>query len=189
MAKKQKAKDKADLKDESIDSQETQEEDDSLDEESDASDEETVANQNADEKIKDLEEALLRSRAELDNAFKRNTADIEKAHKYGVEKLLVELLPVIDNLEHALNNLSENATKEDKEGIELTLKSFESALDKFGMIPIYPVNEEFNPEKHEAVTMEQDKDKENGSIGNVFQRGWELHSRIVRPARVTVIKN
>ena len=81
------------------------------------------------------------------------------------------------------------ATKEDKEGIELTLKSFESALDKFGMIPIYPVNEEFNPEKHEAVTMEQDKDKENGSIGNVFQRGWELHSRIVRPARVTVIKN
>jgi molecular chaperone GrpE len=57
------------------------------------------------------------------------------------------------------------------------------------MIPIYPVNEEFNPEKHEAVTMEQDKEKENGSIGNVFQRGWELHSRIVRPARVTVIKN
>ena len=78
---------------------------------------------------------------------------MEKAHKYGVEKLLVELLPVIDNLEHALNNLSEKATKEDKEGIELTLKSFESALDKFGMIPIYPVNEDFNPEKHEAVTM------------------------------------
>ena len=113
----------------------------------------------------------------------------DMAHKYGVEKLLAELLPVIDNLEHALNNLSENATKEDKEGIELTLKSFESALDKFGMIPIYPVNEDFNPEKHEAVTMEKDESKENGSIGNIFQRGWELHSRLVRPARVTVIKN
>ena len=115
-------------------------------------------------------------------------SEVEKAHKYGVEKLLVELLPVIDSLEHALNNLSSEAPEE-KEGIELTLKSFESALDKFGMIPIYPVNEEFNPEKHEAVTMEQDKDKENGAIGNVFQRGWELHSRVVRPARVTVIKN
>ena len=137
----------------------------------------------------DLEKSILRANADLDNALKRSVNEVEKAHKYGVEKLLVELLPVIDNLEHALNNLSENATKEDKEGIELTLKSFESALDKFGMIPIYPVNEEFNPEKHEAVTMEQDKDKENGSIGNVFQRGWKLHSRIVRPARVTVIKN
>jgi molecular chaperone GrpE len=88
MAKKQKAKDKADIKDESIDSQDTLEEDDLLEEDTDGSDEETVANQNADEKIKDLEEALLRSRAELDNAFKRNTADIEKAHKYGVERLL-----------------------------------------------------------------------------------------------------
>ena len=137
----------------------------------------------------ELEKSILRANADLDNALKRTVNEVEKAHKYGVEKLLVELLPVIDNLEHALNNLSENATKEDKEGIELTLKSFESALDKFGMIPIYPVNEEFNPEKHEAVTMEQNKDKDNGSIGNVFQRGWELHSRIVRPARVTVIKN
>ena len=137
----------------------------------------------------ELEKLVLRVNADLDNALKRTVNEVEKAHKYGVEKLLVELLPVIDNLEHGLNNISVDATKEDKEGIELTLKSFESALDKFGMIPIYPVNEEFNPEKHEAVTMEQNKDKENGAIGNVFQRGWELHSRIVRPARVTVIKN
>ena len=78
---------------------------------------------------------------------------------------------------------------EDKEGIALTLKSFESTLDKFGMIPIYPINEEFNPEKHEAVSMEQDKNKKDGYVGNIFQRGWELHSRVLRPARVTVIKN
>ena len=137
----------------------------------------------------ELEKSILRVNADLDNALKRSLSEVEKAHKYGVEKLLVELLPVIDNLEHALNNLSEKATKEDKEGIELTLKSFESALDKFGMIPIYPVNEDFNPEKHEAVTMEKDENKKDGTIGNIFQRGWELHSRIVRPARVTVIKN
>ena len=137
----------------------------------------------------ELERSLLRANADLDNALKRSLTEVEKAHKYGVEKLLVELLPVIDNLEHGLNNLSKKATKEDKEGIELTLKSFESALDKFGMIPIYPVNEDFNPEKHEAVTMEKDDSKKDGSIGNIFQRGWELHLRIVRPARVTVIKN
>ena len=141
------------------------------------------------EKKDNLEKLLLRATADLDNAIKRTASEVDKAHKYGVERLLNELLPVVDNLEHALEKLSDDASKEDKEGIELTLKSFESALDKFGMIPIYPVNEEFNPEKHEAVTMEQDKNKENGSIGNIFQRGWELHSRIVRPARVTVIKN
>ena len=88
-----------------------------------------------------------------------------------------------------IKNLSTDVPKEDKEGIELTLKSFESTLDKFGMIPIYPVNEEFNPEKHEAVSMEANKDKKDGEIGNIFQRGWELHSRVLRPARVTVIKN
>ncbi len=137
----------------------------------------------------ELEKQLLRSRADLDNAFKRTISEVEKAHKYGVEKLLSELLPIIDNLENALANLSKSATKEDKEGIELTLKSFESTLDKFGMVPIYPNNEQFNPEKHEAVSMEKNKDKEDGYVGNILQRGWELHSRVLRPARVTVVKN
>jgi len=137
----------------------------------------------------ELEKSLLRANADLDNALKRTFSEVEKAHKYGIEKLLMELLPIIDNLESAISNLSENATKEDKEGIELTLKSFESTLDKFGLVPIYPDNEEFNPEKHEAVSMEEDDKKKDGYIGKVFQRGWELHSRVLRPARVTVIKN
>ena len=138
--------------------------------------------------MRNLKRCLLRANADLDNALKRTLSEVEKAHKYGTERLLLELLPIIDNLENALSNLSENTTKEDKEGIELTLKSFESTLDKFGMIPIYPLNEEFNPEKHEAVSMEQDKNKKDGFVGNIFQRGWELHSRVLRPARVTVIK-
>ena len=137
----------------------------------------------------ELEKSLLRANADLDNALKRTFSEVEKAHKYGIEKLLIELLPIIDNLESAISNLSENVTKEDKEGIELTLKSFESTLDKFGLVPIYPDNEEFNPEKHEAVSMEEDNKKKDGYIGKVFQRGWELHSRVLRPARVTVIKN
>ena len=138
------------------------------------------------DKNEEIKNSLLRLNADLDNSYKRTLKEVEKAHKYGTERLLTELLPVIDNLENALSNLSENSTKE---GIELTLKSFESTLDKFGMVPIYPVNEEFNPDKHEAVSMEKDESKQDGLVGNIFQRGWELHSRVIRPARVTVIKN
>ena len=187
--KKNKAKDQTNLQEESVDMEIDLDENKSAEEDFDSSIEETDETQSAEDKIKDLEEALLRSRAELDNAFKRNTADIEKAHKYGVERLLNELLPVVDNLEHALNNFSKKSTKEDREGVELTLKSFESALDKFGISPIYPVNEQFDPVKHEAVMPSQDPKKENNEIENIFQRGWELHGRVVRPARVSVIKN
>ena len=141
------------------------------------------------DKKEELENLLLRANADLDNAFKRTLSEVEKAHKYGTEKLLTELLPIIDNLESALNNMSENSSEEDKQGIELTLKSFESTLDKFGMIPIYPVDEEFNPEKHEAVSMDKDDGNKDWFIGNIIQRGWELHARVIRPARVTVIKN
>ena len=191
MAKKQKVKNKKDeddLIDESLDQEIGTDEAESLEDQTDSSVKETEE-LSSEEKVKDLEEALLRSRAELDNAFKRNAADIEKAHKYGVERLLNELLPVVDNLEHALNNFSKDSTKEDKEGVELTLKSFESALDKFGIRPIYPINEQFDPIKHEAVMTSKDPKKENNEIENVFQRGWELHDRVVRPARVSVIKN
>ena len=189
MAKKQKTKDKSNSEDISITSKEIIDDGEIQEEVTDSIDKDVDEAENEEERIQELEEALLRSRAELDNAFKRNTADIEKAHKYGVERLLNELLPVVDNLEHALNNFSKDSTKEDREGVELTLKSFESALDKFGIRPIYPVNEHFDPVKHEAVMTSQDPKKENNEIENIFQRGWELHDRVVRPARVSVIKN
>ena len=112
---------------------------------------------------------MLRATADLDNAIKRTASEVDKAHKYGVERLLNELLPVVDNLEHALEKLSDDASKEDKEGIELTLKSFESALDKFGMRPIYPENEQFNPEKHEAVSVVPDENKDDGLVGDIFK--------------------
>ena len=189
MAKKQKTKDKSNSEDISVTSKEIIDDGEIQEEATDSIDKDADEAENEEERIQELEEALLRSRAELDNAFKRNTADIEKAHKYGVERLLNELLPVVDNLEHALNNFSNDSTKEDKEGVELTLKSFESALDKFGIRPIYPVNEQFDPVKHEAVMTSMDPKKENNEIENIFQRGWELHDRVVRPARVSVIKN
>ena len=191
MGKKQKSKAQAGVDDTPADKSSLINKDALLDEESisELLDTDTDNTVNLEDKIADLEEALLRSRAELDNAFKRNISDIEKAHKYGVERLLNELLPVVDNLEHALNNFSKNSTNEDREGVELTLKSFESALDKFGIRPIYPTNEHFDPVKHEAVMTSKDPDKEKNEIENIFQRGWELHDRVVRPARVSVIKN
>mgnify|MGYP001198219299 FL=1 len=142
-----------------------------------------------DERITELEDTVLRLRAELDNSQKRSVAEIEKAHKYGIERLLLELLPVVDNLENALNNLSENVSESDKEGIDLTLKSFESALDKFGISPIYPISEDFDPINHEAVSVVKDGKHADNKIIEVMQKGWRLHERVIRPARVVVIKN
>ena len=142
-----------------------------------------------DERITELEDTVLRLRAELDNSQKRSVAEIEKAHKYGIERLLLELLPVVDNLENALNNLSENVSESDKEGIDLTLKSFESALDKFGISPIYPISEDFDPIQHEAVSVVKDEKHADNKIVEVMQKGWKLHERVIRPARVVVIKN
>ena len=142
-----------------------------------------------DERISELEDTVLRLRAEIDNSQKRSVAEVEKAHKYGIERLLLELLPVVDNLEHALKNLSEDVSDSDKEGIELTLKSFESALDKFGISPIYPINEDFDPIQHEAVSVIKDAKQSENSIVEVMQKGWRLHERVIRPARVVVIKN
>lgn len=142
-----------------------------------------------DERITELEDTVLRLRAELDNSQKRSVAEIEKAHKYGIERLLLELLPVVDNLENALNNLSENVSESDKEGIDLTLKSFESALDKFGISPIYPISEDFDPINHEAVSVVKDEKHSDNKIVEVMQKGWRLHERVIRPARVVVIKN
>ena len=142
-----------------------------------------------DERITELEDTVLRLRAELDNSQKRSVAEIEKAHKYGIERLLLELLPVVDNLENALNNLSENVSESDKEGIYLTLKSFESALDKFGISPIYPISEDFDPINHEAVSVVKDEKHADNKIVEVMQKGWRLHERVIRPARVVVIKN
>ena len=142
-----------------------------------------------DERISELEDTILRLRAELDNSQKRSLAEVEKAHKYGIERLLLELLPVVDNLEHALNNLSNDVSESDKEGIDLTLKSFESALDKFGISPIYPISEDFDPIQHEAVSVVKDKKNTDNKIVEVMQKGWRLHERVIRPARVVVIKN
>ena len=146
-----------------------------------------VADEN--QEINELKDKLLRSRAELENFKKRHETEIEKALKFGVESLLVELVSVIDNLERAISSFSKDSNQEDIEGVDLTLKSFESTLEKFNMRPINPLNENFNPEQHEAVGTVKQNDSEENSVIEVLQRGWQLHNRTVRPARVIVVKN
>ena len=141
------------------------------------------------QEINELNDKLLRSRAELENFKKRHETEIEKALKFGVESLLVELVSVIDNLERAISSFSKDSNQEDIEGVDLTLKSFESTLEKFNMRPINPLNENFNPEQHEAVGTVKQNDSEENSVIEVLQRGWQLHNRTVRPARVIVVKN
>tara|TARA_B100001989_G_scaffold61936_1_gene41632 strand:- start:1488 stop:2009 length:522 start_codon:yes stop_codon:yes gene_type:complete len=163
--------------------------DEDINSESELEEQEELNEISDEQRISELEDTLLRLRAELDNAQKRSIAEVEKAHKYGVERLLLELLPVVDNLEHALKNLSEGISESDKEGVELTLKSFESALDKFGISPIYPIDDDFDPIQHEAVSVIKDPKQKDNKIVEVLQKGWNLHERTIRPARVVVVKN
>ena len=86
-------------------------------------------------------------------------------------------------------NIKDDIHSDSEEGIDLTLKSFESALDKFGISPIYPISEDFDPINHEAVSVVKDEKHADNKIVEVMQKGWRLHERVIRPARVVVIKN
>lgn len=135
-------------------------------------------------------EQVLRSQAEAQNARRRAEQDVEKAHKFGQEKLVVDLLPVVDNLERALENLDRDdaGQKAVIEGIELTYKSFVDALVKHKVEPVNPKGEPFDPELHQAMSMLDNPDVEPNTVLEVFQKGYTLHGRLVRPAMVVVSK-
>ena len=131
-------------------------------------------------------ESWLRAKAETENLRKRAQADIANAHKYGVENLAEALLPVRDSLEAAL--AIENITLESlKSGVELTLKQLNAVFDKANLREINPVNEKFDPHKHQAMTMVAHPGEPN-QVVNVMQKGYSLHDRVIRPALVMVSK-
>lgn len=132
---------------------------------------------------------FLRTRADADNIRRRATIDVENAHKYGVERLARELLAVVDSLDHGLASASAGADSNAlKEGMELTHKLLLDILTKFGILPINPVNEAFDPMKHEALTAQVNNDVEPNTILTVVQKGFTLQDRVLRPARVIVSK-
>lgn len=130
---------------------------------------------------------FLRAKAEMDNLRRRNTIDVENAHKYGTEKLVTELLPVLDSM--AMGLASEDASTEHmREGMELTMKMLETMMEKTGIEQIDPLNEKFDPEKHQAMTMQPNADVEPNTVIAVMQKGYALNERLIRPAMVMVSK-
>lgn len=142
------------------------------------------------QQLAEAKEQELRAQAEAQNARRRAEQDVEKAHKFGQEKLVGDLLPVVDNLERALDamNVEDEALKPVIEGIELTLKSFQDTLTKHKIEALNPVGEPFDPQLHQAMTMVESPDAEPNTVINVFQKGYTLHGRLVRPAMVVVAK-
>lgn len=132
----------------------------------------------------------VRAQAEAQNVRRRAEQDVEKAHKFGVEKFVNDLLPVVDNLERAVASIDKDndALKSVTEGIELTLKSFNDTLQKHKVEAVDPEGEPFNPEFHQAMSMIENPDVEPNTVINVFQKGYTLHGRLVRPAMVVVAK-
>ena len=131
----------------------------------------------------------LRAQAEMENLRKRTTRDIENAHKYALDKFVNELLPIIDSMELGLTAAEKSDNVDELlEGMNLTLKMFTSALEKFGVKTLDPQGEKFNPEQHEAVSMQEIEGTESGTVVTVMQKGYELNGRLVRPAMVMVAK-
>lgn len=143
------------------------------------------------QELTEAKDQTLRTQAEMQNIRRRSQADVEKAHKFALEKFSGELLPVIDNLERALETITpdEESTKTIEEGISLTLKSFLDVIAKFDMTVIDPAGEPFDPQVHQAMSMIENKEVEPNTVLHVVQKGYSLNGRVIRAAMVMVSKN
>lgn len=137
-----------------------------------------------------VREAQLRAQAEIENIRRRAELDVEKAHKFALEKFANELLPVIDSLERALEVADKDNAEQAAmiEGIDLTLKSLLGAVRKFGVEVVGDINVPFNPEIHQAMSMMESEDVAPNHVLMVMQRGYTLNGRLLRPAMVAVAK-
>lgn len=140
------------------------------------------------QKLSTLGEQLLREQAEMQNVRRRAQRDIESAHKYALEKFATELLSVVDNLERAIDAIDEDdeSQKSVAEGLELTLKSFSEVLAKYNVEAVEPQGQPFDADLHQAVSTVPNKDVEPNTVINVFQKGYTLNGRLIRPAMVVV---
>jgi molecular chaperone GrpE len=132
---------------------------------------------------------LLRAAAELDNIRKRAGRDVEQAHRYALEKIAQELLPVRDSLELAVASAGTADASALAAGQEATLKLLARAFEKFSILGIEPLGEPFDPQRHEAMAMQDAPAAEPDSVLLVVQKGYELNGRLLRPARVIVARS
>ena len=139
--------------------------------------------------IKDLEDQLLRAKAEVQNVRRIAAQEVTRARLYGIESLAKEFLSVGDNIERAIASCEEGEDITNiKEGLELTMKAYESSLKSSGIEPIECDGESFDPEKHEALSMVEDDSVEPNSIIEVIQKGYSILDRTLRPSKVIVSK-
>ena len=131
-------------------------------------------------------EKYLRAAAEVENIRKRATRDVENAHKYALERFAGELLAVRDSLEMGLAAGEDADVETLRQGKEATLKQLATIMERFGVEEVDPQGEPFDPTLHEAMTMQPSADVEPGSVLTVFQKGYALNGRLLRPARVVV---
>lgn len=143
--------------------------------------------------VQELKDQVLRAQAEMQNIRRRAEIDVEKAHKYALEKFVKELLPVVDSLEKALE--STGAEQEGgelvasiRQGVDMTLNMFLGGLKKFNVEQVNPMGEPFDPQRHEAMSMVPAPGAEPNTVIAVVQKGYVLNERLVRPAMVVVAK-
>lgn len=161
--------------------------------EGEAGDSETSEVEALQAQVQEFQEQMLRSQAEMQNVRRRAEIDVEKAHKFALEKFVKELLPVADSLEKAVESTEGHEDSGElvasiREGVEMTLSLFMSSLKKFNVEQINPVGEPFDPQQHEAMSMVPAPDAEPNSVVAVVQKGYLLNGRVVRPAMVIVAK-
>ncbi|ADD79585.1 nucleotide exchange factor GrpE [Candidatus Riesia pediculicola] len=134
-------------------------------------------------------EIILRSKAEIENIRRRNEKSFEKAHKFALEKFSYDLLSVIDNLERAilLEMKEEKNFSSMLDGIQLTIRSFLSVIEKYGICPVLvQKGESFDPKLHEAVSTVNSKEYDHNQIVDIVQKGYTIHNRLLRPTMVIV---
>jgi len=143
--------------------------------------------QEAQEKSSEHWDLYTRSVAELENVERRAEKDVQSAHKFALEKFSQDLLAVKDSLELGLSTEDADADKL-REGTDLTLKMLSQVLEKFNIVEINPVGESFDPNHHQAMTMQSSNEYEPNTVIAVMQKGYLLNDRLLRPAMVIVSK-
>ncbi len=142
------------------------------------------------QKANDARDKAVRAQAEMENLKKRTQKELEDAHKFVLTSFSKELLPVFDSLVLGLQAATGDSeeVKKFREGSELTIKQFESLFAKFNIVAIDPLGQPFNPEQHQAMLMQEVDGAEPNTVVNVFQKGYTLNGRLLRPAMVVVAK-
>jgi molecular chaperone GrpE len=140
--------------------------------------------------VADQKDSVIRAKAEVDNVRRRSAQDVEKARKFALEKFAGEMLVSVDNLERALQSIDKDDenNKSIIEGVELTLQGLIASLEKFGVKGIDPQDQPFNPELHQAMSMQDVEGVAPNTVIAVMQKGYELNGRLIRPAMVMVSK-